>query len=154
MLANTFQARTWCLALLALVACGGAYRDSQTVRAFPLRPGAHLPSWVNPIATVHKGGTLCSHQATMNGICFSVDVACGTDRIVFVETRHPAFKTAEGLAVGDEISKALAVRGAQTLPESCDVRLPSQWIARCDRGSPGVIESFYAYSVTWFKGRS
>jgi hypothetical protein len=136
-----------------LVACS-AYRDYHAVRTFSLRPGAHLPSWVTPITTVHKGGTLCSHQATVNGVCFSVDVACGTDRIVYVETSDAHFTSAEGLAVGDELEKALAVPGAETLPDSCDVRLPSQWIASCDRKSPPKIASFYAYSVSWFRGRS
>jgi hypothetical protein len=124
--------------------CSTNYRDYQSISGFSLRPGAHLPNWVSGLATVHRGGTRCAHQATVNGVLFYLDVPCGTDRIIFVMTGDPKFRTAEGLAVGDEIAKARAVPNAVQLGDSCDIKLPSGWTAECDEGTPPKIDQFSA----------
>jgi hypothetical protein len=142
--------RLWfAAALVFLAACSTTHQEYRSIPGFSLRPGAHLPNWVSGLAIVHRGGTLCIHDATVSGVRFSLDVLCGTDHIVYVMTDDPKFRTAEGLAVDDEIAKAQAFPKAVQLGDSCDIKLPSGWTAECREGAPPTIWRFSAERFPW-----
>lgn len=114
------------LVLLGLLACASVTSREPSRVGFPMPPGS------SSVAVVHKGGTLCSHWVESHGVKYSFDVQCGSTAVVFVETSDPKFRSPEGIAVGDKLSKALSVVGSTVgvFDESCGVSLRSGWIAR------------------------
>jgi len=122
--------------LCTLLFVGCVSTPGADLHNFALRPGVKARRYLSGIATVHKGGLLCAQTATVHGIKFDVDVACSTGVIVWVETRDPRFRTAEGLSIGRPMSDATAIGTAADE----GFRLPSGWIAKPN--SDGKIEAF------------
>lgn len=117
------------LALVLIVAaCASAGRVP--------KPGDRLPPNASPVAVVHRGGDLCIHGVMANGIRFSVDVECGREVIVFVQTEDEKFVTPEGVRVGQTLRDAVRAGGQVAADDGeCRVKLPSGWDARPSPGS-------------------
>jgi hypothetical protein len=135
-----------CVTLLVIaVSCTTANDDYRVLSTFSLRPGAHLEdavgASVSPIATVHKGRTRCAHKVMVGEVSFSVDVRCGTTRILSIRTSDPKFTTAEGIGIGHDIEAARKVAGARLLSDG-DVQLPSGWVVHAGSSAPPSVIYF------------
>jgi hypothetical protein len=134
-----------CVASLVLAVSCATTNDYRVLSTFSLRPGAHLEDAVgvsvSPIATVHKGRTRCAHEVMVGDVAFSVDVRCGTTRILSVRTSDPKFATSEGVAIGHDIEAVKQVAGARLLPDG-EVQLPSGWVVHAGSSAPPSVISF------------
>ena len=66
----------------------------------------------------------------MKGITFNFDVACGKNKILYVQTSDPEFVTAEGVQIGATLRDGMNAGGRVAPHGECGVILRSGWVAR------------------------
>ena len=84
--------------------------------------------------TVNNGGRLCTGHVLVHGMDFNFDVACGTNKILSVQTLDANYATPEGIKIGATLRDAVKSGGHVVAPGVCGVMLPSGWIARPEMG--------------------
>jgi hypothetical protein len=143
-------------------ACCHLPMRSRSAAALAPRPGQLLPPETDPVELVHRGGELCSHELVLQGVKFNLDVECGRNVILYVQTFDPMFVTPEGLSMGATLRDAVGEGGSLLAGDECGVLLPSGWIARPrtdpTAGNPGragcvgILDAEVGYFDTEFIG--
>lgn len=120
--------------------------------------GHEAPKGASPIGIVHKGGMLRFHNVEYLGVTYLIEVDTETEKVVAVEPRSKNFVTPEGIGFGDRLQEAISAGGNMD-SQSCEVRLPSGWIAESSQIDPGIpcenqlgqpISKFSSYDQEWF----
>ena len=144
--------------LLLGIGCGVGCASSGVVPAALTgapRPGAPMPSDASPVAVVHRGGDLCSHSVRRGGVEYNFDVACGASTILYVQTLDRAFRSPEGLSIGEPLRKALAIPGSIMLKDQgCGVLLPSGWVAHSNQERQPPCNGLLETPIIYFDSRA
>ena len=113
----------------------------------------------NPIGVVHKGGMLAYYYVEHRGVTYLIEIDRVTENVVVVEPRSKNFVTPEGIGFGDRLQEAIMAGGILDYV-SCEVRLPSGWIAESSQINLDIpcadhlnqpISEFSAYDQAWIK---
>jgi hypothetical protein len=117
------------------------------VLTFP-EPGQCMPQAVRGyVYTAHRGGDFCATTVVYQGLVYDIDVACDADIVTFVHAFDSRFRT-DGLSPSSTLRDAFRAGGVlmpETMPDRCEIALPSGWTAvfdRCSEEPANVVRSF------------